>query len=656
MSDPQNPLDRFRSYSYHHILVACDGTDTAEALAQESEITLFDHERAKEKYCPQQILNGAGNYIVLINGTSDAQYTIKSVKWSTSIIPAQGINGVNQTTSMATDGELHIEEPLGVNFLNLLNEVTKRLGTDPNGVVFLLKTIFVGERDDGKTETITNIQPLLLFFYDISALFDITGAEYTISFAGIANGAARLQQCSTISDGFAFTIDNRGKKTLRELIEVDLPKQLNAFYQKRKQELIAAAAGVTNISYDEEFMDVNYTFSLHPDYYNYVVDTCPASRQNKGTDDPTYTLKGETMSIDDFLDLLMKSSTEVINQEEAGAKERYMHKITSTLHTGPDHYTVEYQIHRYKASVIPVEQMFTFTPGEGQGIIFDYIFTGRNVDIQTFDIKMQLGMVFFQTLNVSSSIPADARDVTTHTTPNVPIAGQGTLNGTGDQKEGGACGKKKRKKPLFLGESIRDSSTRNNRSPNLTANYNSLIAKHAAVEMLQARMVIRGNPQLMADTTPMPSVFRYMGDLTKAGKNEKPPVINTGTPGARNYFEAIHRLPAYVKVNVMMPTRSLAYNPSSLYSNDYAQNFWYPGWYLLLAINNVFDDGEFTQELEMNSIPVDSSQQNLSKTDPRAGATGKGSGNISSAENVDELTVKDFNERKKSNDYIPGQL
>jgi len=621
MSTPKNPLDVFRSYAYHHILIACDGTETAEKLATVSEITAFDHEGAEAKFCPRKVTGGSGQYIVLINGMSDAQFTITDAKWTSVLIPnnKQGEGDASTTIrTMAVDGEINIQEPLGVNFLNLLNDVTKSLGTDPNGVVFMLKTIFVGHHHAGRTEYITNIRPLLFLAYDITSLFDVTGAEYTLSFVGISNGAAQLPHNSAITNGFHFTVPS-GKKMLSEVM-AKLGTELTAHYARQKAELIKQAQKIKlDYNIEDEFIDVEYVIILHPEYYDKKAGTAAIKTSTDTGDDDTI-ITGDSLSVESVISAIMKSSKSVMDEDQksAAAGERYQFRITSTLETSPDKYKIIYQVQRWKATVVPVENLFTFEPpknkdGTPGGIEFDYIFSGQNVDVLSFDLKMQMGMAFFQTLAVESSIPSGASQVIKHYNPSSKVAGTGNKNGTGDQSEfGGGCensavnSKKRRKKPLFLGMSVDDSSVRNKRFPSTVANYDAILQRHAAFENIEARMIIRGNPQLLEDTT------HYASNLDPTGPSFTP-IVRTGQDDARNIVPNLQSQPGFVKVNVMMPNSSQVGPAGQMYSQDFSRNFWYPGWYFLYSVNHTFSDGEFTQELEMYSLPTDASQHKVSE-------------------------------------------
>jgi hypothetical protein len=645
MSTPQNPLNFFRSYSYHHILVVCDGTETAEALTTQNEITAFDHTPGEEKFLPKEAENG-GKYTVLINSMTDTVYTIKRASWTSVLVPNEStVDGLSHFRTMAVDGELVIEEPLGVNFLNTLHESSQQLGVDPNGLCFILKTIFVGIRDDGTTEAITNVRPLMFFAYDIGAMFDVTGAEYIFSFVGMVNGAARLPHPSAISHGFTYNLDPG--MSLRDAI-AGLSRALNHHYARRKEALIKeiAAKGLDDqINIDEDFTEVKYTIELDGAYDDsYLVGSGSlAPSQNRGNGD-SIVASGTAASIERLIDEIFKTSQQVNDdanpQEET--QDKYTHKITSTLKTGPDYYEVCYYVHRHKQAIIPVQKFLEFKPpeidGKSQGIEFDYIFTGKNIDILSFDIKMQMGMTFFQTLAVSNSLPSTPSEIIDQRSTERTCAGAGSAT-----KRPGDIGTGQIKKPLFLGMLALGNMVRNTRTPEASVSYNALLARHAAYENIEARMTIRGNIQLLEETTQQPSDIRIETPSS-------PQQIEASGYVSPHIMAATHRVPGYVKVNVYMPTASMPPSPEgSMYDYDYAQNFWYPGWYFLYSITHTFSEGEFTQDLEMFSLPTDAGQYKIhNKPDkPESRAEIKPS-YIEESFNSENLPVKEYVQQNTS--------
>ena len=650
MSRPQNILNFFRTYSYHHILIACDGTETAQALAKESEITLFDHERAVSRFLPQSLPSNGGQYVVLINGMSDVMFTIKSAKWSSVMIPTDG----QDPSTMAVDGELVITEPNGVRFLNVVSEVCSSLGTDPNGVCFMLKTIFVGHRQSGGSEIITNIKPLLFMAHDINAVFDTTGSEYVFSFVGMVNGAAKMPHISSISDGFTmYLADENGKQlTLQQALEQVLPSLLTKHYAAFKEKLITdLEKSNSTVNVEEEFQDVVYKVKIDEAYYDYFAGSNELEqKQSIGNNDPVISQEGDSISIEGLIKTIMNSSKEVVTEDKREAPgelkgRRFVPKITSTLRTGPNKYEVEYQVQRYELVTTTVEQNqnpFQFDPNDNpnldQGIEFDYIFTGGNVDIRNFDIKMQMGMAFFQTLLTTPNYPSTVESQTQDKIS--PIVG-----GSDNAGVANGDGKPRPKKPLFLGMTSRNASFRNKKSPGDTVGFNALLERHAAYENIDARITITGNPQILEETTYLPDDIDPLKTIPAAVIKTEDSASRSIEDSPKTIIPLMHKIPGYVKVNVKMP----ASDESQF--QDYAEPFWYQGWYYLYAVNHSFSDGEFVQELEMFSMPTDAGQVDLNneKDDNQTQPSGESTNQTTLIKSPQEKrTVKSISKERRA--------
>ena len=134
MSNPENPLARYRTYSYHHFLIACDNTTTAQILAQSprfSDVLRFAERSERTGRNLVQSISGTvngvqatGNYSVVINTMVDADFIIESVRWATIFTPSDSNEagvGPEQFTSFAIEGTMEIREPQGIQFLNTFN-------------------------------------------------------------------------------------------------------------------------------------------------------------------------------------------------------------------------------------------------------------------------------------------------------------------------------------------------------------------------------------------------------------------------------------------------------------------------------------------------------------------------------------------------------
>lgn len=654
MSRPMNPLAVFRSYAYHHILVACDGTETAEALARHGEITLFDHERAQRRYTPQTVPDGEGKYIVVINGMSDAAFYIQSASWSAVMVPREAPNGEQQFHTMISDGELVIKEPKGIRFYNLLNQIQKDLKTDANGICFLLKTVFVGHRDDGGTEIITNIRPHMFLMYDTSAIFDATGSEYTVSFVSITNGAARLPQMSSIVEGVTVKIEP-GMSLLNAIggydesgkyQEGNLGSAINNHYDREWSKL-KRSFECTNqgLQFEDQFRRVRYRFEVDPAYNSLTCgDNGPPSSEDTGDKDTIASYQGASASIENLIADIMRTSKEVVKQDNADAAsgEKFMFKITSSVESNPNKFEVVYQVQRYKASVVKKSEWLTFSPGSDLGIEFDYIFTGQNVDVKSFDLKFQMGIVFFQVLNSYNNVPANTSSITRHTSPQRQTFNKGLLQGNSDQES-------TLKKPLFLGSCAKSVEFRNKRLAAGTQSYHSLMQRHAAVESLNARLVIHGNPQLLNESTLLPkSIVPFNPEPVPVVLTQQSERLPEGDR-PRAIMPTLYNTPGYVKVNIKMPTlwQEDTGHADFAFPQDFAQDFWYTGWYFVTEIKNVFSEGEFSQELELVALIADDGETKVGKEEAcpaeetsTAVGTKTGTAATETQPNVDEKDLK----------------
>jgi len=581
MSFPQNILSKYRSYSYHHVLIACDSTETANELSNSTEIVQFEHPRAASKYNPRPVNRGSGYYVVLINGMTDANFVIQSAKWETIIAPdSQTNDGQSQAAAMQLDGEIEVFEPKGVRFLNVLSHVCDSLGSDPMGLVFMLKTIFVGYTASGEQEMITGIRPLLFTPIDISAVFNETGAKYLLSLVGITNGAAKIAPVSRIAGGRSIKIEQGS--TLAQAFEklaTTISDTYNSFKEATKKKF--KDAGIS-IDLEKDFRLVEYKISLDDGFKNFKAGTNENIRIANVSGDPILHFN-DNLSIDDVIAQIMESSAEVV-----AGKPNITYKIVSTINSTADTYTVEYQIQRYELVTMSVnEDASSVIPKSGELIEFDYIFTGKNIDIIDLDIRMEMGMSFFQTLLTAQNIPSQRDSVNGMT--------QDVARGSG----GGASklsptNKPRGRTPLFLGSAVADNLKRNTRNPVDTLGFQAMLNRQAAIENIENKVTIHGNPQLLDEMQILPP------EVAK-GKTEKPKAGVTTNP-------TWTKTPTLAKINIKMPADPN--DPSAGYTP-----FWYEGYYSLYAVNHNFSDGIFTQELQMFSLPVADDSLNLTQSE-----------------------------------------
>ena len=176
MSVPVNPLDRFRSYAYHHILVAANSTESIRAMMDS------DGESLKGLKLGEK---APGGYVVVCDTRKNSYFSITEVSYTSTISAGNSrySNLIYGTINM------NIVDSTGVTLLNYLKWIEdESLKVSLHKTVFVLKTIFVGHTYEGTTETVyQDAIPMMMF--DMSMSPSHRGSTYYAKFAPIGNGA-----------------------------------------------------------------------------------------------------------------------------------------------------------------------------------------------------------------------------------------------------------------------------------------------------------------------------------------------------------------------------------------------------------------------------------------------------------------------------------
>lgn len=240
MSRPENPLNKYSSYSYYHVLLASNTTEIYDKKF-EADKTIDYFRKAKDRSLAELKKDvqyfGSGECVVILNGAQDVDFYIKDIQWSTIFVPNPEETGIG-TNSACAEGTMTIVEPHSARFFEYLNNVCTVLGSDPVGIVFYLKTFFVGYPDPSDSvnsnvaSIVEDVKPFGLVLYDIVNDFNQSGSEYLLSFIGLVNGASRLSAFSRLPEGCNIisvnptrnivvegeSVDKQGKPVLKPLV------------------------------------------------------------------------------------------------------------------------------------------------------------------------------------------------------------------------------------------------------------------------------------------------------------------------------------------------------------------------------------------------------------------------------------------------------
>lgn len=618
MSIPSSLLTQFRSYSYHHILVVCDNSKTAEALTASDDDGIWQHAADDAtplgRYSPKKVQNAEGSmqYCVLINGMVDASFTIPRIQWAATTTGAATPHDNN--TSVALEGSMTISEPKGVVFLDQLARCCNALGANASTVVYLVKTVFIGysyNEDTGDDVVyISDIPPLTVMLTNAAGKFTEQGGTYDLNFVAMTGGAARLPQFSRLPGTINLTAEPTLGRTLKKL-EEKITEAYAPYFACVKTQVAAGmrAAGKDPTEVVNALQAVKYEITYDPAFENYTVtNQAQAGKTDPACAAPANIASTANMSIEDLVRKVLYMSKEVNNDMVKGIgsppiKQEYkVHASVVMSETGP---IVKYNVERFmspkelmKARNIDFGDVTDFEKGTAsdpmmnpvlrQSIIqFDYVYTGKNIDILEFEMTVNHGIVFMQNATSANSF----KDQLDGSPPSIIVPNQY------DQHQIVSAGKVA-PIPVYFGAKISSPLVSNSQNSIASAQAAYTMSKHSSLEVVGGvTMKIVGNTNMLA------GIANYSASTSQPVK-----------PTSDNYPSVAHSMrgfgynPLYAQINIKMPRNN---DDLSLFggvagedgSSDYAVDFWFDGYYYITSVDNIFENGEFTQDLHMIGLP-----------------------------------------------------
>jgi hypothetical protein len=574
------------------------------------------------------------DYCVLINGSTDAAYSITTVNWSSTT--AGGATPGDHYTSVALEGSLDISEPKGIVFLDQMIRCCLELGVDSANAIFVLKTFFVGfgyEATAGDfADTVTDIAPFMFTVINATGAFTAAGGTYHLDVVSCVDGTARLPQYSKVGNTISFQAGHTLQSTLTAF-QASIQANYNWYYECVQAQLATAfqAAEIDPSQVDRAISRVSYIIDVGDVYKNsvYTVDDNPEQANNTtACPAPAQVHLPNHLSIEDGIHYIMSMSSRVKKDASDGIKSagdntlrKYTYKIRTAVSTKPIggvgkdkqfSYTVYYIVEQFMApkDVANAHAFMDLATKEGQAkavsdpslasniINFEYLYTGKNVDILEFDIKLNAGLAYLQTATTANSYRGQLEKTQSRSSATSAIDLSQFARG-GDVVP----------RPVFFGSQVKAPSAKNTQHPNSTIQAAYTMTKHASIELTEATMRIYGNPNLLSSVTATSSPQALMAST---------PITDAGSPTETNVPEADFKhwsyIPAFVKVKVKMPRNNddiLAFTGGTSVSDqnmgnlDYAQDFWFDGYYYVIGIDHSFESGEFTQTLHMLGIVPD---------------------------------------------------
>lgn len=606
----ENPLAKFKSYSYYHVLAVCNSSETADVLASQTSdiVDSWLHPagtvgtKTSEdlgRYAPKSLGQGM-QYCILINGATDSTYSITKVAIQT-LVGAGAVNN-DRYTSLAVEGEIEISEPKGVSFLDTIVRCCASLEKDPAHVTFVLKTFFVGYNQNDQIETIPGVTPLSFIVRDANGTFTEAGGMYHLDIVALQNGVSRLPQFDKmlrmppIKGGSLQEVVDLMQTSIDENYE----RMFQCVYKQVQQSDPSIVGNLKRVKYKIELSDLYktsaYTFN-------------PSHQQSSDTGvctDAAQISPGTDVSLESALHLMMQHCQRVekdsregittdikVGSRTLGAGTKCGYKIHTSLSSSASNgdnsapYTVTYRIEPFpnpKDLTKDTSAISSFV--EPNTIHFDYIYTGKNVDILNFDMKVNLGLAYLMTASIRNTFKDQGENTPVDTIVPSPSAATDASNRmrTVDNTNS------KIDIPVFFGTTLDIPAKRTTSDPVATANSVYDMTKHSSVEVLEASVKVTGNLLLLHST------------MVQTQQAAKQYVVLRDSIEDQNALDWGY-VPCFAKINVRMPASNDDLALFAGQTNSYTKEFWYDYYYLIAGVDHVFEDGNFTQTLSLIGMP-----------------------------------------------------
>lgn len=624
MSIPASRLAQYRSYNYYHVLAVCATSEAADSLVEVMEPDVWSHPPENPFGVKNIGQTEATQYCILIHGATDASFVINGARW----VATTGGDATAQSNeaAVAIEGNLEIVEPKGIVFLDKYVECCNNMNTNSSSAVCVLKTFFVGFGFDEHTgefvDTIADIPGIQFTITNTTGTFTEQGGVYNIEFVGMVGGGTRLPQYSRIPQSISFTASNTLGGTMRAL-QANIQSMYQPYYNCVRSQLQSAmqAANQDPTAALAALRAVSYVIDLDPRYENYTVtNQAQLVKEQTGCQSPANISISANSSIEDAIHTIMRSSLEVNEDMAVGdktTKVKYEYKIHAELKQTSSGPVVTYYIRRFMqpreatklnaskifeaagkassdgSSGIKVSDILKDPEAAANIIHFDYIYTGKNIDILEFEIKMAQGLQYLQTATVANTF-RDQTEGIPAVNAVVSTPGQSNL----------APGSKMVPTPVFFGSQITAPTNRNtfNQQNSVQAAYS--LAAHSSIEVAgEATIRIVGNTNLLTGIANYTS-SKYMEAVRQQDKRRSSGGTGEEVPETERMLD-YGTAPSFAHITIKMPRHN---DDIALLTGDgdgdYAVDFWFNGLYYIVGVENQFEGGAFTQVLHMVGLPM----------------------------------------------------
>lgn len=581
-----NPLNKFLSYTIQYRLFVTTRYEWAQQLVLNINDIHFNKSSNTFDSVTKNFLRTKQSfknffYYDVIDSTITTDLFVTSYKFLSYLnVGPNQTRGYGESITM----ELDIHEAYTGSFIGWLNSILKE--SDSLQLFFIIKPVFIGITQDEKgnfvEEQLSDNPANIMILTELTADYTTQGSNYHISgvcdIGGIGNIPSKHKNLLS-----QISINVPRNVSFNDFFEVILPQQLNKLVDNR----------TVSDGQNKKFLRYKYKIILD-DFYktgDYKFDNISTIHTNTGQNDPT--LSFPDCNIYDIITKLLSLSLKinedaVIKNSSKNIKEKVISKyyrpyITCGISDADNETTyITYTISRqtiYKSNnhlelVSEIEDIkeieaFLFSDFDEikkpQIIVYDYLYTGKNVDVIEYKLAITRGLV-----------------ATILDEKNLVVSGITTIDETSFNTSNTDEPFNNINKPTNTIKVPQTSSIYSDQ--NRMRGFYDVINRTSFVEVLQNKITVTGNPYIF-------------GSLASSNSTRKE-------------YEIFVReqIPAMLFVNVQYPSSTEFWTSESNYntSPDLAP-FWFRGIQQILTCETVFEGNNFFHVID--TYPLLTEQQ-----------------------------------------------
>ena len=672
-----NPLRKFRTYSYQFIVFACKDMNVFNQISNlsiENNREIFAHAPDDDassinngiyrlKSIGKNTQTNGNDYAILINTTTDAELLINNVEMTNVIFqsPERSQQYGIPTISATSNAKMQILEPFSGDLIMILSEIATDLKVEPVGVIFGIKPFFVGHtdmiNDDGSPASeatmhhveVEECKAEACMLTDLVATLDSTGASYELNFVAYMNGVAQEP-----------LLNSNKPMNFKTEKNATIESACNKLIQKINDQQIAQPSSsdpsnsigvVLEIKFEDYFFDKGI---INKHFKNLPLDNITNVQKDKEGIHIATTRVGIKQALHEICTMSLEFAGQAISkdspadtQNSTNNRNRYLIRIDDSSVIVEGKMIITFIMKRQEVAVVaspksPTEaakltntqlqerklekdKLVADAKDRQNFLELDYIFSGRNVDILEFDIKIHYGLAAFYMWHAAKN-PTSQQEAT-----NTARGASGNVSG-GPNQIGGTI--------PDVAPGIVPQTGRNARDPATHQAYKEFLRKFAVYDVGSAKVTIHGNPRLLNAMLRSPPATTNI------------PNIN---PAPKEIMANWDISPGLVQIHTYLPNK--LWDPWGAQSVGVEEAFrdtpiWFDGIFQIISVTSKFNNGKFIQILELMVLPNEGSLPKVAEAGPSAKGTTPGSATDPNAKPGDTRTTSDAEAVHSSN--LPG--